>query len=305
MTGNVNMKNGGTKINSADTNAANLRQAIQNIEILPALPAIAQNLLSLRTNTDEGERKMLALIEQSPQISAKIIGLANSAMVAPMRHITSLREAVMLMGIDRVKSVATSIAIISLLTKSPTGRLQMQDMWLHSFGISFGMLGIARAMPEKIRPDDDLVFLAGMLHDIGYLVLAFLDPKRSDKLHARLAAEPDRAALEIEREMLGICHDEMGSELLRHWNLPEEIIATLRYHHTPNEPRAIAGQPLAHMINIAEKLLPSFGINEHVGGNVSEKEWEALGIDPDSAEEIKEQIIEQADQAIQFASALA
>lgn len=301
----MNMNDGSTHVNPDGSQEINLRQAIQKLDVLPAMPIIAQKLLSLRMDTDEGERKMLVLIEQDPQISAKIIGLANSAMVASSRHITTVRDAVMLLGVTRVKSVATSIAIMSMMTRMPAGRLNMQDLWMHSFGVAFAMLGIARAMPGKIRPHDDQIFLAGMLHDIGYLVLAFLDPKRSDKLHARLAAEPKQIALEIEREILEICHDEMGSELVRHWNLPEEIIATLRYHHTPNEAGATVGQPLVHLINLAEKLLPSFGINEYVNGGISAEDWKALGIDPCSEGKIREEVGAQAEQAMQFVSTFA
>lgn len=283
----------------------NLRHAIQNLDALPAMPVIAQKLLALPMDTDEGERQMLILIEQDPLISAKIIGLANSAAVGSSRTITTVRDAQMLLGTTRVKSIATGIAIMSLMTKAPVGRLNLQDLWLHSFGIAFAMLGIARAMPAKIRPDDDRIFLVGMLHDIGYLALAFLDPKRSDKLHARLAEEAGRPALEIEREMLEICHDELGSELVRHWNLPDEIVAILRHHHAPDPSSVEVDQPLVRMVILAEKLLPSFGINEYVDGHISVGEWEALGIDPDSADEIKERVDEQSEQALQFASTFA
>ena len=296
------MNDGSKHLNHRGTREASIRDAIQHLDVLPAMPVIAQKLLALRMDTEEGEQKMLVLIEQDPQISAKIIGLANSALVASTRHITTIRDAVLLLGITRVKSVATGIPIMSLMNKAPAGQFKMQDLWMHSFGIAFAMLGIARAMPEKIRPQDDQIFLAGMLHDIGYLVLAFLDPNRSDKLHARLATEPGRVALEIEREMLDMCHDEMGSELGQHWNLPEEIIAVLRYHHAPYEAGAKAGQPLVHMVNIAEKLLPSFGINEHVNGGISVEDWAALGIDPSKAGDVAEQANEHAEQAMQFAS---
>jgi len=282
-----------------------LRQAINNLDALPAMPVIAQKLLSLKLDTDEGERMLLVLIEQDPQISAKILGLANSAMIGASRHITTVRDAAMLLGIKRVQSVATGIAIMSLMAKVPAGKFNMQDLWMHSFGIAFAMLGIARVMPAKRRPSDDQIFLAGMLHDIGYLALAFLDPKLSDKLHTRLAAEPDTPSLEVERGILEICHDEIGAELARHWNLPEEIIAVLRHHHDPDSAEAQVGQPLVRMVNIVEKLLPSFGIIEFVAPGISDSEWEALGIDPSRAEEAKEQVDEQAEQAIQFASSFA
>ncbi len=279
-----------------------IRQSIKNLDALPAMPVIAQRLLALKLDTEEGERMLLVLIEQDPQISARILGLANSAMIGATRHIKTVREAAMLLGTKRVQSVATSIAIMSLMTKMPAGKFNMQDLWLHGFGIAFAMLGIARVMPTNLRPQDDQIFLAGMLHDLGYLALAFLDPKQSDKLHTRLAAEADRPSLEVEREVLGICHDELGAELGRHWNLPEEIIAVLRYHHNPNAAEAEIGQPLVRMINLVEKLLPSFGIVENVVPDISTEEWEALGIPPSKIEEAKEQVDEQAEQAIQFAS---
>ena len=279
-----------------------IRQAIKNLDALPAMPVIAQRLLALKLDTEEGERMLLVLIEQDPQISARILGLANSAMVGATRQIKSVRDATMLLGIKRVQSITACIAIMSLMYKGAAGKLNMQDLWQHSVGIAFAMLGLARFMPTNMRPQDDQIFLAGMLHDIGYMVLAYLDPKQSDKLHTRLAAEADRPSLEVERETLEICHDELGAELARHWNLPEEIIAVLRYHHNPNAAEAEVGQPLVRMINIVEKLLPSFGIAEYVAPNISTEEWEALGIDPSKAEEVKAQVDEQAEQAIQFAS---
>ena len=279
-----------------------LRQAIGRLDALPAMPVIAQKLLALHLDTEEGERQLLILIEEDPQISAKILGLANSALIGSTRHITTVKEAALLLGIKRVQTVSTGIAIMSLMNRAPSGRFNMQDLWLHSIGIAFAMLGIARLMPAKVRPQDDQIFLAGMLHDIGYLALAFLDPWRSDRLHAALAAEPERPALEIERKMLEMTHDELGAELARHWHLPEEIIAMLRSHHAPAADTAAPGQLLALMVNVAEKLLPSFGLGEYVAPGVSDAEWGALGIDPARASEVEEQVDEQAEQASQFAT---
>lgn len=259
------------------------------------MPSIAQKLLSLQLDTEEGERMLLVLIEQDPLISAKIIGLANSAKIGASRKISTVRDAATLLGFKRVQSVSTSIAIMTLMTKASTGRLNMHDLWLHSVGVAFAMLGIARFMPANLRPQDDQIFLAGLLHDIGYLALAFIDLKHSDRLHARLAMETSRPACEIEQEILDICHDELGAELAHHWNLPDEIVAAIRYHHTPDNSGAALAQPLVHMTNMAEKLLGAFGINEHAGARIGAEEWNALGIDPDMAEQVGDQVAEQAE----------
>jgi len=275
-----------------------LRQAVKNLDALPAMPVIAQKLLALEFDTLEGEQRLLLLVDQDPQIAAKIIGLANSAAIGSTRRAATTLDAVLLLGLTRVKSVSTGIAIMSLMNP-PSGRLNVQGLWAHSFGIAFAMMAIARAMPAQLRPHDDPIFLAGLLHDLGYMALAIIDPRRSDKLHARLAAEPARPALEIEREILEMTHDELGAELARHWRLPEEIQAVLRYHHTPEAAQA---PTLARMVVLAERLLPSFGIGEYVEP-VSDGDWEALGIDPARADEVHIIVREYANQAMQFMSA--
>jgi HD-like signal output (HDOD) protein len=277
----------------------NLRQAVHSLNSLPALPIIAQKLMALKLDSEEGEKQMMLLIAQDPMISAKIIGLANSPLLGASRHISAVRDAAMLLGLTRVKSVATGIAVMSLVSK-PIGRFDPQELWLHSMGLAFAMLPVVRAMPARNRPPDDLIFLTGMLHDIGYLALAHLDTQRSDDLHTRLVIEPDRPAIEVERELLDITHDELGAELAKYWNLPSEIVSVIRYHHTPDDAKAAEGQPLVRIINITEKLLPQLGLREFVGNYVAPEEWAALGIDPEKAAEITEQAEEQANQAAQF-----
>ncbi len=282
----------------------NLREAIKNLDSLPALPFIAQKLLSLNIETDAGQKELLTLIEQDPQILARIVGLSNAPMLGLSRKISSVSEAAAVLGINKIKTVAIGIAIMSLKGGATTGNLNLQDLWMHNLGIAFAMLAIGRAMPRQIRPQDDYIFLAGMLHDIGYIALAHLDPQRSNELHTYQAAAPNRPALEIERSLLDICHDELGAELALHWNLPSEIISVIRYHHTPDAPDAPKDQPLIRMVYIAEKMLPSFGMSEHVDTGIFDSDWEALSIAPTNAEEILNQAAEQADQAALFAASL-
>lgn len=282
----------------------NLREAIKNLDSLPALPLIAQKLLALKIDTDEGQRQMLALIEQDPQILAKVIGLANSPALGTSRKISSISEAAILLGINRIKSVATGMAMMSVKAGTSSSNFNLHDLWMHNLGIAFAMLAIGKAMPKQNRPQDDLVFLAGMLHDIGYIALAYLDPVRSNELHTYQSTTTNRSAMEIEQSLLDICHDELGAELAKHWNLPNEIISVIRYHHTPDAADAPKDQPLIRMVYMAEKMLPSFGMSEQVDPGIRDSDWEALNISPDKAEEILMQAAEQADQATMFAANL-
>jgi HD-like signal output (HDOD) protein len=200
--------------------------------------------------------------------------------------------------------VATGIAMMSIKSGTSTGNFKLHDLWMHNLGIAFAMLAIGRAMPRQIRPQDDDIFLAGMLHDIGYIALAHLDPKRSNELHTYLAAPTGRSAMDIEQSLGDICHDELGGELARYWNLPNEIISVIRYHHTPDAADAPKDHPLIRMVYMAEKMLPSFGMVEQVDSGIHDSDWEALSISPAHAEEILTQAAEQADQAALFAANL-
>jgi putative nucleotidyltransferase with HDIG domain len=273
-----------------------LRQALNKLECLPAIPSIAQKILSLKITTDEGERTLLELIKNDPPILSKIVGLANSPLFGTGREILTLKDAAALLGSKRVKMIALSFAMMSSMTRKSRSLLNIGCLWRHSLAVTMTMGTLARLMPNDRRPSDEEIYLAGLLHDIGFLVLDYIDVQLSDQLHTRLAAEPGRPVEEIEAEMLEMNHSELGAELGRHWDLPEPIIAVMRYHHAPNEERAAVGQPLVDMANLAEKLLPTLGIAESVQTDIADEEWQSLGIDPLKADEIRAKVQEHAKQ---------
>lgn len=279
-----------------------LRAAILDLDNLPAMPLVAQKILRLPLDTLEGEKQLLKLIEQDPQISARIIGLANSPLFGTSRKVTSIPDASLMIGVNRIKSVSVGIAVMSTLDRSQTGRLSMQSLWLHSLGIAMAMCALARAMPNRSRPPEDEVFFAGLLHDIGFMVLNFIDPERSDLLQSRMASEPDRTITEIESDVIEIGHGELGAQLAQHWALPEDVVSVLRYHHTPDRKGAETGQPHIALLNLAEKLLPSFGIQERVGTEIGAQDWLTLGIEPARAKELTDIMHEQVELAKQVAA---
>jgi len=282
-----------------------LKQSLANLDSLPAMPATAQKLLALPLDTDEGEAQMLKLIGQDPQISAKIISLANSPIMGVSRKLSTVSDAAMLLGLTRVKSVAVGIASMSHLAQSPAGKyFKPQDLWLHSMTVAIVMRTIAQAMPRNIRPNEDQIFLAGLLHDIGFMALHHIDTEASDALHHQLLLQPERSVLEIELETLGITHCYIGSQLARHWHLPEEIIAVLGYHHPPYVEEVADGNPLVRLVSLSEKIAPNFGIAEHTGDEIQEYEWLELGINPADVEDICAQANELAVQTAQLSGAL-
>ena len=285
---------------SSDSNQMDFLECIDS---LPAMPAIAQKILALPLNTDQGEAELLRLIAQDPQTSAKIIGLSNTALFGAPGSINSVRDATMRLGMTQVKAIAVSMATLSSLTKQSEGKLKFADFWAHSLAIANTMRILTRHMPPRMRPMEDKIFLAGLLHDIGYYVLSYIDISISNALHEKLNADTSMPLLDIENNLLGTHHGEIGAQLGKHWGLPEEIIAVMRYHHMPENEQAQIGQPLVSLVNIAEKLLPDFGITEHTAHEVTEQEWASIHIEINKVNTIVEEIEQVAEKTRQLADA--
>ncbi|HEX5363904.1 MAG TPA: HDOD domain-containing protein, partial [Gallionella sp.] len=175
-----------------------------------------------------------------------------------------------------------------------------QDLWSHSMTIAIVMDAISQAMPKTLRPDENQIFLAGLLHDIGLMALHHIDREASDELHHQLRLQPKRSMQDIEQELLGMTHGFIGAQLVRHWFLPKEIIEVVGLHHSAHIGALTRTNPLVRLVNLAEKLLPDFGIAEHTSAAIDESEWHELGIAPARADELSALVNELAMQVVQL-----
>ena len=265
----------------------NLRQTVDMLESLPAMPKIAQEILSIPMASDDSNDRLLKLIEKDPAISARIVGLSNSPLFGTSKKIMSIHDAAAVLGINRIKMIAMSFAMVSSMSSNRGGTLDITHLWQHSMAVALAMDELAHAMPKEIRPPDEEIYLAGLLHDIGFLVLQYLDPELSNRFHARIASEKSRSLEEIENEMLDIGHGELGALLAQHWNLAEVIVAVLRHHHFSKEAHSQGLSPLIIMADLAERMLPTFGEVAPVEEHIEQAEWEALGIASDRIAQVE------------------
>jgi HD-like signal output (HDOD) protein len=153
--------------------------------------------------------------------------------------------------------------------------------------VALAMDALSHAMPRAMRPADEEIYLAGLLHDIGFLVLEYIEPELSNQFHARLLAEGGLQDVEVEAAMLEMNHCELGALLAERWNLTATIVAVLRLHHTSGVAMEVPGQPLIAMMNLAEKLLPTFDVREELSPDITIEEWQALGVDAARVEEVE------------------
>ena len=249
-----------------------LQAAIRRTDTLPTISVIGQRLLSLRLDTDEGERELMNLVESDPMIAARIIGLANSPIFAPSKKICSIRDAAMVLGLSRVKAIAISIALMGPLRIKESRHFSVKKLWLHSFSMAVGMRTLAGMIPRQIRPPEEQLFLAGLLHDIGFLAFAYIERNKFEDFLERLDAEPERSSLELETEILGATHAELGVLLGRNWGLPEEIIAVIGGHHLTTA----SSDPMLNLARITERILGEGAIKEEIRKISAEEERNEL-----------------------------
>lgn len=256
-----------------------LQATIRKTDTLPTISAIGQRLLTLRLDTEEGERELMNLVESDPMIAARIIGLANSPVFAAAKKICSIRDAVMVLGLSRVKAISTSIALMGPIRIRDSEHFNIKSLWLHSFSMAVGMRTLSGMIPRQIRPPEDQIFLAGLLHDIGFLAFAYLEPKQFDEFLSQIEANPEKPIAILERETLGISHAELGELLGLHWGLPEEIVAVIAGHHLTG----VTQDPMLTLARITERILGDNTIREEVrsiSAEEAQEELEILGLQP-------------------------
>lgn len=206
---------------------AKIQQIVGGINQLPALPQIYQQLMQALAEDRTQTRDVAALLQQDMTLCAKLLQTVNSAFFRLARRITRIEDAVSYLGFTTVRNLALTLEVFDVKRQPP--------------GFSFGALqqhalsvaSLSRQIAASSIADD--AFMAGMLHDIGKLVLALRMPEKS--CAALTLARQRRLLLwQVEKEILGVSHAEVGAYLLGLWGLPYPIIEAAAFHH---QPRAI------------------------------------------------------------------
>lgn len=194
---------------------------------LPSPPVVAQRILELIENEDAGVTDLAEIIALDPALCAKLLSVINSAAYGMARQVTTVRQAVLFLGMKSVRSIALSFSFVSQLRGLPS-KGGLDQLWHTSL-----MMGIAarRLALEIGEWDSEEAFLVGLLCDCGSLLLYSELPQYRDLL--RRAYSGEISLLESERAEFQTDHPRLGSLLLEHWNFPELYCQLVAYHHEP------------------------------------------------------------------------
>lgn len=210
----------------------NIREQVEKITILPAMPETARQLLAISNSPNPTLQQLNKAVQQDPALAALVIRYANSALFGMRGQINDLNDAIFrVLGFDGTLYLALGMSLGKRFKLAEKGLLSRTNYWQRSLYTATLAQKLALVIPKNHRPHPGLAYLAGLLHDIGYLILAEQFEKAYQWLNTSATANSDVPISTMEQLFLGVHHSELGSLLANNWNLPDSVCLAIRHHH--------------------------------------------------------------------------
>lgn len=253
-----------------------IRELIESCPTVTSLPSVYQRLADIMNDPYSSAADFGAVVSEDSGLTARLLQLVNSAFYGFPSRIESVTQALSVVGTNQLHDLALATSVVTAFEDIPPELVDMESFWRHSLGcgVAAKVLGSHRREPNVER-----LFVAGLLHDIGRLIiyLGYPDGARDILLRNREA----EALLHVtEQEMLGFDHAEVGRKLIQHWNLPNSLQEPIGFHHRPSKAtRYPIDAALIHVGDIVAHALRMGNSGEIFVPPVSNHAWYKLGED--------------------------
>ena len=230
-----------------------LRAEIVNARDVPTIPVLLLRILRVVDGERASSKDLVELMQRDQALAGRVLRLANSGFFSCSREVGTLSRAVMLLGFSTVKNLALGIKIWETL--SQRGGPGMAALWEHSALVG----AAARLIAQRTRAaDPEEVFTAGLLHDIGRVILRI----RFKAVYDQVTESGDTPLVVRERDAFGVDHAQAGAWLGEAWSLPTSIVDAARAHHDELVPGAALSAPL--IVNLANRLVQWTDVDQGV-----------------------------------------
>ncbi len=257
-----------------------IQDLLSNVEQLISLPAAYVRLNELVDDPGSSTDDIAHVITQDVALTARLLRVANSPLYGLSTQIDTVSRAVTVLGTQQVRSLALATSACKSFEGIPNELMSMENFWEHSILCALCARTLAL---ECLKQQREAVFVAGLLHDIGQLVLYRALPDLSRQtLEACLDSPDELESQEAEREIIGFDHAEIGSELARNWSLPASLQVCIAYHHDPAQ--ATQSRVETAIVHIANSIAALVELNTQELDNaprIHDIAWELTGLDED------------------------
>lgn len=261
-----------------------LDQIVRRVNDLPALPHVVSQVLKLTDDPNSTVKELNDVICQDQAVTAKVLRLANSAYYGYPRRIGTIVEAIVILGFNAIRNLVLAASVHNMLNKEVPGyQLGPGELWRHSIACAMA----ARTLARRVRyPKPDEAFIAGLLHDIGKVILSVYVSETYDEIIQKVR-QFQIPFSQAEEEILGFTHAVVGARVADKWNLPESLVQAIACHH--NLQLAKENPRLVAIVHLADVLCMTMGIG--LGGDgmyysVAPQAFTALGLKPEDLESI-------------------
>lgn len=206
-------------------------EVIKSIDDIPTLPSVAMEVMSLTRSPDVSIKEISECIHRDPPLAARVLRMANSSFYRRgMQEIDTIHRAILLMGLNEVINITTSVSVLSVLSPKDDEEESIR-MKLCNHCVATAL--IARYMDKKIHlQSQGREFVGGLLHDLGKIIFDEYFHEQFIEAHA-LSIKKNCAMFEAEKEILGITHMDVGHFLAQKWKLPPYLADIILHHHNP------------------------------------------------------------------------
>lgn len=209
-------------------NMLELTQVVRSVRDLPALPSVVLDLISSFGRDDVDVTTLAEKMSRDQALAAKILRLANSSFYGLQAKVRTVKQAIVVLGFDSARALAVASSVIETFGSSGSSHIDVAGFWRHSIAVAL----CAKILARHAGLDQDHAFLAGLLHDIGRLLLASSFPDQY--AHVRDDFERNDTLLsEAELRVLGVDHQRAGAMLAEAWKFPPLIQRAIGQHHLP------------------------------------------------------------------------
>lgn len=229
-----------------------LQKTLAKVHQLPTLAQSQYDLISVLESNEESISIISEMIKKDPAITAKIMKAANSSFFGVGGRITSIEDALMILGVDIVKCLVIVVSFSETIKIPASSGLSLETHGEHSIGTSLALkkLGIRNGIDAKLISE---AFTVAVLHDIGKLILAHVFAEKY-KEACDESLQTKVPLWQVEKKLFGNCHAEVGAHLLKIWGLPNSIVEAVRFHHTPHLKENFQEISATSMVHLADYL---------------------------------------------------
>ncbi len=247
---------------------------LEEIITLPSLPGALARIVQLLNDPESSLLDLGKAITQDPAVALKTLRLANSAACGLREHVTSVEHAVALLGIKVIHNLVLTATVFDTLSRS-AGLL-----YQHSIVSGLAARAVLRSGHVALALQPDEAFVYGLLHDVGKIILEDYMPDELMEAE-KLSRERKVPAHQVERELIGADHAELGGRLAMNWRLPESIASAILAHHDLSRCKNEDSRRLAALLNVADTICIEAGLPSYEGAVAgdSSQSWALLGVE--------------------------